>query len=113
MYRHSLVRAIIYSEGIKEMAEEHGAYWLIDAVASYYASPQMDKAILADSRLELMQFWTLKAEGGKATLTMNADSGEPNVITQEIEFTDFPDGEQRIWASNNGDGWTLFLPEEY
>ena len=32
-YRHSLIRKILYTEGIQYPAEKAGAYWLIDEIA--------------------------------------------------------------------------------
>lgn len=112
-YRHPLNRQVIYTEGVRFLAEQAEAFWLIDAIASYFGSPEMRAAVSADDRLEDMQFWTLTVVDGRGELTMEADAGVPPAITQEIPFTDFPLPIVRIWAGFNGDGWTLYLPSEH
>lgn len=113
-YRHALSRRVIYTPGVQYVAEAGGAYWLIDAIASYYDTPTMKQAIIQDDRLAYMQFWRLDVNADRtARLTMRADSGEPPAITQEIPFTDFPLGEIDIWSDYDGTHWTLYLPSEH
>ena len=50
-YRHPLNPKVIYTPGIKHMAERGGAYWLIDVVVSYVGTPVMQQAIADDGRL--------------------------------------------------------------
>jgi hypothetical protein len=55
----------------------------------------------------------LQVENGSAVLTARKDSGLPALVTQEIEYTDFPLDEIEIWAGDNGEGYTLYLPSEH
>lgn len=112
-YRHPLVRSVVYTEGVRYLAEKAEAFWLIDAIASYFGSPVMHDAIAADDRLAGMQFWTLSVTGSEAELSMVADVGEPPFICQPIGFTDFPLEEIDLWAGFNGEFWTLYLPSEH
>ena len=99
-------KRLVYTEGVRYMAEHGGAYWLIDAVASY----QPDKRIASRSDLVDFQLWELAvAEDKSATLTMRGDSDQPAVITQEIPFTDFPLAQIKFYVCNG----TLMLPSEY
>jgi len=99
-------KRLVYTEGVQYMAERGGAYWLIDAVASY----QPDKRITSRPDLVDFQLWELAvAEDKTATLTMRGDSGQPAVITQEIPFTDFPLEQIKLYVCNG----TLMLPSEY
>jgi len=99
-------KRLVYTEGVRHMAEHGGAYWLIDAVASY----QPDKRIASRPDLVDFQLWELAvAEDKSATLTMRGDSGQPAVITQEIPFTDFPLEQIKFYVCNG----TLMLPSEY
>ena len=85
-HRHQL-SGMIYTDGIKHVAEAGQAYWLIDAIASY----QRDRRLTGDEMLRDYQIWQLKVNADKsAALTCKADTNEPYAITQEIEFTDFP-----------------------
>ena len=99
-------RRLIYTEGVRYVAERGGAYWLIDAVSSY----QPDKRITSRQDLVDFQLWELAvAEDRSAVLTMRGDSDQPAVITQEITFTDFPLEHIKLYVS----GGTLMLPSEY
>ncbi len=40
--------------------------------------------------LKYFQIWNLEVSGSSAVLTCRSDSDEPAVISQEIEYTDFP-----------------------
>jgi len=104
---------VIYTPGIRHLAEQAQAYWLIDAIASYFGSPVMKAAMRKDGRLKDMQFWRLQVSDGAAKLTAVADSGEEPFIVQDIEYTDFPLKEIVIWAEYDGRGWTLLLPQEH
>jgi len=99
-------KRLIYTEGVQYMAEHGGAYWLIDAVASY----QPDQRIASRQDLVDFQLWQLVvAQDKSAVLTMRGDSHQPAVITQEIPSTDFPLKQIRLYVCNG----TLMLPSEY
>jgi hypothetical protein len=85
---------------------ENGAAWLVDAIASHQTGK------LLDGDLKYFQIWTLEVRGPKsgegihpklssetrqATLTCKADSDVPPAVTQEIEFTDFPEGKIQLF----------------
>jgi hypothetical protein len=112
-YRH-WTRRLVYTDGVKYLADEGGAYWLIDAIASY----QGDKRITKHPLCCDMQFWKLKREGENgAVLTCVPDSGLASIITQNIEFTDFPLEEVDVWVERGSiDGKTecmvAMLPSE-
>lgn len=113
-YRHSLHRRVIYSAGVQHLAERAGAYWLIDAIASYLGTDVLDQAIEHDDRLRWLQFWRLAvAEDRSASLSCRADSDMPAVVEQSIEFTDFPLDTIDVWVGYDGEHWTLYLPSEH
>ncbi|MEL7089572.1 MAG: DUF6876 family protein [Planctomycetota bacterium] len=39
-YRHELNPSVIYTPGVRYLAEQGQAYWLIDAIASYFRPPE-------------------------------------------------------------------------
>lgn len=112
-YAHPLNRRVLYSDGVKFLADQAEAHWLIDAIASYFGSDPMKQAIARDMRLATLQFWRLERQGNGAVLTAVADSGEPPFITQHIPFTDFPLDFIDIWAGFDGVRWLLYLPSEH
>ena len=114
VYQHSLVRKLVYTEGIRYLCEKTKSFWLLDAVASYFASSEMMKAIDKDPRLKDFQVWTIAVkEDRSASITMRADSDTPPAITQDINWTDFPLDEVRMWVGFDGSRWTLYLPSEH
>ena len=113
-FRHSLDRQVVYTPGVQFLAERARAYWLIDAIASYFGSDQMQHAISNDERLADMQFWRLDVkDGDSAVLTARVDCDEEPFITQEIPFVDFPLSYVDVWAGFDGELWTLYLPSEH
>jgi hypothetical protein len=94
--------------------ERAGAYWLIDAIASWLSSPQFRTAVQRDLRIDDIPFWKLTVGGDRsAVLTAVADSGEEPFIRQAIEFTDFPLLSIELYCEFDGEHWTLMLPSEH
>lgn len=113
-YRHALNRQVIYTPGIQFLAEGGKCYWLIDAIASYFGSDGMNRAMKRDDRVRWLQFWRLNVrEDGSAVLSACADSGVKPFVTQEFQYTDFPLASVEIWAGFDGKLWTLYLPSEH
>lgn len=86
-YRHALT-GMGYSEVVKGVAEEGGAYWLVDAILI------SSKCRRLQQKCAGLEFWTLTVKDNAAVLTCT-DGGiggekENVVYTQQIEFTDFP-----------------------
>jgi hypothetical protein len=103
-YRH-WTGHLVYTDGVKFLAENagHGAYWLLDAIASYQPECQKD-AMLRD-----FQVWTLTVAPNKsAVLKCERDTNDV-ALTQTIEFTDSPLPEIKLYVQNG----VLMLPSEY
>tara|TARA_R110002049_G_C9174280_1_gene562394 strand:- start:9887 stop:10282 length:396 start_codon:yes stop_codon:yes gene_type:complete len=113
-YRHPLNRKVIYTPGVRHVAEAGEAYWLIDAIASWYGSDAFNEAAAKDDRINDWHTWTLTVgEDNAATLRAKADSPDDAFIVQTIPFTDFPLSSIDICAGNDGEHWTLYLPSEH
>ncbi|MCT7957234.1 DUF6876 family protein [Laspinema palackyanum] len=93
-----------YTDGVKYLADAAQAYWLIDAIASY----QPDKRVRGDEMLRHFQIWQLAVQDHSAVLTLLRDTDQP-VLTQEIEHTDFPLPEVKLFLNEK----VLMLPSEY
>ena len=94
----------MYTDGINYLAENGGAYWLLDVIASW--QKELDSSQI--------QFWRLKVNSDKsAVLTCERDMDE-SVITQQIPFTDFPLSEVTLYLCDMGNAkGVLLLPSEY
>ena len=106
---------IKYTDGIRFLAENAGAFWLIDAIASY--QPQLAR----NPMLRDFQVWILVVGDShnfikpqpknKACLTCWEDT--PNVgvkpaVSQQIPYTDFPLSEIKLYLESG----VLLLPRE-
>jgi hypothetical protein len=112
-FRHPINPKVIYTPGVQYLAEEAQAYWLLDAIASYFGTQAMQYFIKQDSRLADLQFWKLTVKEACGQLTARADSDAEPFVVQDIPFTDFPLDEIDIWAGFDGKFWTLYLPSEH
>jgi hypothetical protein len=103
VYKHSFVRSVVYTEGVRSMAILCGAYWLIDEIVL------LQKKAMADPMLREIQFWTFKknatGNGGKLECFRDTDD---KAFGKRIEFIDFPLQEIKIRVSNG----VMYLPTE-
>ena len=85
-YRHGINRNVLYTDGAQHVAEHGGAYWLLDEIAIIQP---YNKAVAAEE----FQVWKLALRPDR-TATLTCDDGNGNIVfTKEIEYTDFPLGE--------------------
>lgn len=101
-YRHGLARNILFTDGAKYVADEAGAYWLLDEIAF----SQSLKRIAAEE----FQLWKLKVNLNDQMARLVCEDGNGNVIFRKrIPYTDFPLEEISLYFTNN----TILLPTEY
>ena len=100
IYRHPMFRNMLYSEGVRYLVEEAGAYWLIDAICSHQVDPKVAK--------EPFQVWHLSVHQDFTADLVCTDGNDGAVTKQHIELTDFPLRDFTIWLENR----TLVLPAE-
>lgn len=113
-WRHPLLRKLLYTPGVRHLAENAGAYWLLDAIAGWIPSREFAAAKSDDARIGDIHFWTLNvAQDRSAMLIAQADDSEQPFIEQQIEFSDFPLPSIDLWCAFDGEHWTLMLPSEY
>lgn len=100
-YRHGINRNVSFTDGAKFVADEGGAYWLLDTIALC----QMEPCVKAEE----FQVWKLSVNPDR-TATIACGDGNGNVVyTQQVPFTDFPLDEITLWFVNN----VIHLPSEY
>src|ERR1700728_3269690 len=93
-YRHALNRNVLFTDGAKHVADEGGAYWLLDSIAI---------AQLCDRRIaaEEFQVWKLAVRPDR-TATLTCEDGNYKIVfSKEIEHTDFPLDEITLYFANN------------
>ena len=100
-YQHGIVRSITYTDGAKYVADNGGAYWLLDEIA-------LAQKFSAAVKKEPFQVWKLAVNERKGVLT--CDDGDGKVVyTKQIPFTDFPLSEISFYCTDN----VILLPSEY
>jgi adenine specific DNA methylase Mod len=100
-YRHWLGKSL-YTDGAKYVADQAGAYWLIDEIVTNQTRPKI--------KAEEFQVWTLKVDLEKHKGVLTCDDGNGNVVfTKRIDYTDFPLPEIKFYCTND----TILLPSEY
>lgn len=100
---YRLTPSAVLTDGTKYLSETAGAFWLMDAIASYL--PQFtgrEDFIVA----------RLVRTGTQAELTL--DDGNGRVLDrQHIAYTDFPMQSIQLYACWTPDYWVLMLCSEY
>jgi len=106
VYRHPLMRRVVFTEGAAYLADNAGAHWLLDEIAT----SQMLKEVAAEE----FQTWKLKVDTKKCTGVLTCGDGGKNgrasrtVYTKRLDYTDFPLPEIALWFEND----TICLPSE-
>jgi hypothetical protein len=117
-YHRHLFNRLKYTDGVMLMAERCGAFWLIDAIASYQGGANLKNIHKVCGGPDGHQFWILTVDRSgpspSAVLTCSRDinrSGTPNevVVRQVIEYTDFPLDRIVLYVANG----VLYLPSEH
>jgi hypothetical protein len=97
-YKHL---GIMITDGVKYLAESAGAYWFVDLISSYQFSPEVKD--------EKFQVYKLEVKADKSAIVEISDGNFNILITQEIEYTDFPLVEIKLYCIDK----ICLLPSEY
>ena len=100
-YRHPFLRHVLYTDGVRYVAEAGGAYWLIDEIA------------LAQTRNKIatqpFQLWKLTVHADHSA-TLACEDGNGNQVWQkQLTFTDFPLDSISFYVTDD----VILLPNEY
>jgi hypothetical protein len=101
-YRHALARDILYTDGAKYVADQGGAYWLLDEIAF---AQRVQKAVVAEE----FQVWKLSVKPDRIAFLSCEDGNGRTVFEKPLEYTDFPADSVELWFENN----TIYLPSEH
>jgi hypothetical protein len=71
-YRHPIVKNVLFTDGIKFVAEKAGAYWLIDEIAFQQTHPLVIN--------EEFQVWTLNVDLEQSTAILIYDDGNDRIV---------------------------------
>lgn len=100
-YRHAINRKVLLTDGAKYVADNAGAYWLLDEIAIIQRHEPRVAA-------EEFQVWKLKVNADHSA-ELTCEDGNDNVVYKKaISYTDFPIEGITLWFENN----TIYLPSE-
>lgn len=99
-YQHGLVRAFMYTDGVKYFAENAGggAYWLLDILATELLPKQKKYPFIA-----------VKFVVGKKNAITATDGNDTQIYSKKIDYTDCPEGTWEFYLIDN----ILLLTSEY
>ena len=99
----------LLTDGTLHLAEEAGAFWLMDLIASHFTKRKV--------RAEQFQVWTLtrfNRDTHKNDAIVKAEDGNGNHVTQQlIPYTDFPLDTIKLYVAWSENNWVIMLPSEY
>ena len=102
-YRHGLVQDVLFTDGVKHVADAGGAYWLLDEIA---LAQRYEKRVAGEE----FQHWKLAVNLDTHKGVLTCDDGNGNIVfSKRIPFTDFPLSEITLYYVNN----TILLTSEY
>lgn len=101
-YTHPL--GLTYTDGVQYPAEQGGAYWPLDAIASW----QFDPRVQNDRMFQQIQFWKLTVNPDRSAVLVCERDSDDVAVTQEIPFTDFPLQSVTIYCQDG-----VLLPSEH
>jgi len=101
-YRHGIVRDVLFTDGAKYVADQAGAYWLLDEIA---LAQRYQKSVASEE----FQLWKLKVNPDHTATLACEDGNGKTVYSKAIDYTDFPLPEMALYFTNN----TILLPSEY
>ena len=99
---YRITRIHLLTDGTKYLAEKARSFWLMDAIESHL--PKCFHDTFCGANL------TVK----KSSAVLKIDDGTGNVYaSQQIEYTDFPLNEIKLYCCFDGEHWVIMLTSEY
>ena len=97
-YKH--LSGYLYTDGVQYVAQEGGAYWLIDKIL-----------LTTRAKKNLQEFgaWKLEVNEDKKAILVCEDGNYHELYREKIEWTDFPLNKIEAWFENG----VLILPSEH
>lgn len=99
---HRMRPGVLLTDGARFLAEQAGAFWLMDVIWSYQTF----------LRQVPFQVWHLKRQGEGCVVWVE-DGNYNKLKSQDIGYTDFPLDEIELFASRENGEVIILLPSEY
>jgi hypothetical protein len=102
-YHQHWTGRLLFTDGVKYLADHASAHWLIDVVASWQHHVLMDRA------LREFQLWELIVRDDGSALAICSRDSEDEAVRQDIRLSDFPLDYVRLYV----EAGVLMLPSEH
>lgn len=115
-FRHPLARNLVYTDGVRDVAEAAGAYWLLDIIGTE-VTPILLKSFT--DGIESFSIIKVTVKNEKAIIEMTYSDYAPPAWSRKIEYTDFPSGTWTFYLAVDESEkpgcfhTTLILPSEH
>ena len=100
-YYHPMFENFRYTDGVRFVAQEMGAYWLLQHIFLHQTLPELTSMDF--------QVWKLQVQEDNSATIRVEDGNDHLVKAFPIPFTDFPLDEITFWM----EGIVLLLPSEH
>jgi hypothetical protein len=101
---YRLLPSFVVTDGLKYLMDEADCYWLAQLFGLHLCDVDFDQ-----NPFTVLKF-TRKNSGGIA----NIEDGNGRIlVSQELDYTDFPLDQYSLYACWNGDFWVGMLTSEY
>jgi hypothetical protein len=109
-HKISILPNMLATDGVAWLAKNAECFWLTDEITIAQSIPEIKR----NTRLQEMQFWTLRKKSEtSAELICEEDEGQ-TVYMKRIHYTDFPLDSIRIWVAPVDEKTkVMMLPSEY
>lgn len=99
-YPHPLNASITFTDGAFYVADNAGAFWLLDKIALMQLKHTLQG--------ETFQVWKLEVKDSRGVITVEDGNGR-QLHREDIAFTDFPEPGITLWLADK----VILLPTEY
>lgn len=110
--RHPLARRMVYTDGVRDLAELAGCYWLLDVIGTEFVDPYLAAWSAGTAGNGVIE---IRVADDSAVIVLTGDDNLPPIHTRKIDYTDFPVGNWTLYIGP-GDDTTfavVLLPSEY
>ena len=101
-YQYGLKGEMLFTDGVKYVADKAGAYWLLDEIT-------LAQRFKREVACEEFQVWFLIVADDSSAMLLCDDGNGHIVYEKQIPFTDFPLNGIKLYVCNG----VIMLPSEY
>ena len=98
------IKPELATDGAKYLADSADCYWLMNKIAAHNTKDFRTR--------NPFQVWELFVSGNSGVVRCS-DGNSNDLVTEDVEYTDFPISEIKLYAIDDGTWFVILLPGEY